>query len=96
MVTEKPKLPVEIAPEALSPEALHAILESFVLREGTDYGYQEISLEKKIENLKKKLSRKEIILVFDPNTESVTFLTQKDWIKLQFKPELFQHSDELC
>ena len=74
--------PVEIQPSSLSPEALHAILESFVLREGTDYGVNEISLDKKIENLKRKLDRKDIFLVFDPNSESVTFLTKTEWAKL--------------
>lgn len=79
--------PVEIQPTSLSAEALQAILESFVLREGTDYGVNEISLDKKIENLKRKLDRKDIYLVFDPNTESVTFLTKTEWAKLS-KPQV--------
>jgi uncharacterized protein YheU (UPF0270 family) len=74
--------PVEIDASALSTEALQGILEAFVLREGTDYGVNELSLEKKVENLKKKWDRKDVILVFDPNTESVTFLTKKEWAQL--------------
>ncbi len=80
--------PVEISSSSLSPEALQSILESFVLREGTDYGVQEISLEKKVENLKRKLDRKDIFLVFDPNTESVTFLTKTEWAKMRPVPEI--------
>ena len=80
---EKAKPPVEIERDSISPEAVNAILESFILREGTDYGFQELSLEKKIENLKKKWDKKDVILVFDPNTESVTFLTKTEWAKLQ-------------
>ncbi len=80
--------PVEIAPGSLSADALNSILESFVLREGTDYGVQEISLDKKVENLKRKLDRKDIYLVFDPNTESVTFLTKTEWAKIRPVPEI--------
>ncbi len=79
--SEKPQPPVEVLPTSLSPEALQNILESFVLREGTDYGVNELSLEKKVENLKRKLDRKDIFLVFDPNTESITFLTKAEWAK---------------
>lgn len=75
--------PVEIPLEQLSPEILCSIIESFVLREGTDYGAQEISLERKIKQIQKQLDRSEIKVVFDPNTESVTLLTRQDWHKLQ-------------
>lgn len=79
---EESQPPIEISPSALSVETLHAVMESFVLREGTDYGTQELSLQTKIDNLKKKMQRKDILLVFDPNTESVTFLTKAEWAKL--------------
>lgn len=75
--------PIEVDPNSLSPEAVQGILESFVLREGTDYGSTEISLEKKVENLQRKIRRKEIVLVFDPQSESIAFLTQTEWAKLQ-------------
>ncbi len=71
--------PVLIPPESLGEDILNAILESFILREGTDYGLHEISVEQKLQNLKKRLDKNEAVLVFDPNTESVTFLTQKEW-----------------
>ena len=80
---EEMQPPIEINPSALSADALKAVMESFVLREGTDYGTSELSLETKVENLKKKMQRKDILLVFDPNTESVTFLTKTEWAKLQ-------------
>ena len=34
--------PVEVPPEALSPLALRGAIESFVLREGTDYGERDV------------------------------------------------------
>lgn len=79
----KPQPPVEIPPASLSPDALQGIIESFIMREGTDYGREEVSFEKKVHNIKNKISRGEIHLVFDPNTESVTFLTENEWKRLR-------------
>lgn len=65
---------VIIKPEQLQPETLQAVIESFILREGTDYGRQEISLETKVEQIQKQLLRKEIFIVFDPESQSVTLV----------------------
>lgn len=75
--------PVEIPREALSKEALHGIIDSFILREGTDYGSQEISHEAKYQQILKQLDKGHIKIVFDPESESVTLLTERDWKKLQ-------------
>ena len=37
--------PIRLAPDDLEPDTLRAVIESFVLREGTDYGVHEASLE---------------------------------------------------
>ena len=47
METERPQ-PIVIPHGELSAEALRGVLESFVLREGTDYGEREFSLEQKV------------------------------------------------
>lgn len=85
METEKKEVasPIVISPDSLSELALKAVLESYILREGTDYGIVEISLEQKVLNLRKKIERQDIVLVFDPETESLNFLTQADWRKRQ-------------
>lgn len=84
MDSQKPEIiaPILVAPEALSAEALQNVLESFILREGTDYGNSELSLEQKVKNLKTRIQKKEYVLAFDPNSESLTFLTQSEWAKL--------------
>ena len=74
--------PVKIPAELLSDEALLGVYESFVLREGTDYGLNELSLETKIANLRKRVVSGKAHLIFDPETESVTFLTDTEWKKL--------------
>ena len=55
----------------LSPDALRGVVESFVLREGTDYGEREFSLEQKLAHVYRQLERGEAHIVFDPNTETI-------------------------
>ncbi len=80
---EPAERPIEIPPSALSSDALDAVIDSFILREGTDYGNQELSHEAKVARIRKQLEKSEIKLVFDASSESVTFMTKRDWQKLQ-------------
>jgi len=55
----------------LSGDLLRAVIESFVLREGTDYGEREITLEEKVARVVRQLERGQAQIVFDPETQSV-------------------------
>lgn len=68
------RLPIEIPLAAVPEDTLSEIILSFIQREGTDYGWVEASLEKKIADVRRQLQRGEILLIFDPSTESVTFV----------------------
>ena len=70
MEAQRPE-PVVVPLEELSPEALRAVVESFVNREGTDYGRVEQSLDRKVEDVMRQLRRGEACLVFDPESESI-------------------------
>jgi len=63
--------PVLVPHTELSPEALRGVVESFVLREGTDYGTHEYSLEQKVSHVMRQLERGEARILFDPVTSSV-------------------------
>lgn len=63
---------VEIPAELLSPEALTGVLESIVLREGTDYGERELAFDEKVGRLRAAVQRGEARIVFDPESESLT------------------------
>jgi len=67
--------PVVVPYTELSAELLHAVIESFVLREGTDYGAREIPLEEKVARVVAQLRRGEARILFDPQSESVTIVT---------------------
>jgi len=71
---------IEIPLDRLSPEVLRGVIEEFILREGTDYGVQESSLDNKIAQVRLQLGRGDVLITFDPVTENCTLLT-----KHQFK-----------
>ena len=63
--------PIRVAPSDLEPDTLRAVIESFVLREGTDYGVHVTSLEDKVAQVLMQLRRGEAQITFDPATESI-------------------------
>lgn len=65
---------VEIPHGLLSPEALQGVLESVVLREGTDYGEVELTFKQKVAQLRNAVERGEARIMFDPVTGTVTVL----------------------
>ncbi len=78
-MSDSPVSPIEIPVDALSSEALSAVIDSFILREGTDYGGEELPHENKVLRIRRQLAKAEIKLIFDVETESVTFMTKKAW-----------------
>lgn len=71
--------PVAISPSDLSPSTLESLVEAFVLREGTDYGAAEVSFETKVSQVQRQLAEGLVQIAFDPNTETVTILTAREW-----------------
>lgn len=55
---------------SLSAQALRSIIESFVLREGTDYGYAEHDLDAKCAAVLRQLEGGEAQIDFDPETQT--------------------------
>jgi uncharacterized protein YheU (UPF0270 family) len=76
METESPQ-PVVIPHRELSPEALRGVMESFVLREGTDYGEREVSLEQKVAQVLRQLERGEAQIIFDATLQSIDIVVSK-------------------
>jgi uncharacterized protein YheU (UPF0270 family) len=62
---------VVVPPAELAPETLQALIESFVLREGTDYGVYEVPLTTKVAQVLRQLQRGEAQIMFDPVTETI-------------------------
>jgi len=64
--------------EKISTDALQGLIEEFITRDGTDYGEIEFSLDQKVVQVKRQLARGDIVIVFDPASESVSILTKHD------------------
>ena len=58
----------------LSPETLENLIESFVLREGTDYGEHERSLQQKVNDVKRQLKSGDVVLVWSELHETVNIM----------------------
>ncbi|HBO25147.1 MULTISPECIES: YheU family protein [unclassified Providencia] len=67
--------------QELAPETLDNLIESYVLREGTDYGSHEKSLQDKVDDVKRQLVSGEIVLVWSELHESINFMPNN-----QFRP----------
>ena len=79
---ERP-LPVAVPYTELSDEALRGVVESFVLREGTDYGERDVSHEEKVAQVIRQLERREAQIMFDPLDSSVTIVVVKPGDRLE-------------
>ena len=60
--------------QSLEPETLNAIIEAFVLTEGTEYGNEDVSLTEKIAQVKLQLSQQTAVLVYSELHQSVNIL----------------------
>ena len=63
--------PIFVPYTELSQDALRGVLESFVLREGTEYGERDVSLDQKVAQVTRQLQRGEAQIVFDPESQTI-------------------------
>ena len=66
--------PIEVPQGDLAPETLAALIESFVLREGSDYGAVERDFASKLADVRRQLARGEARIEFDPVSETVNIV----------------------
>ncbi len=68
---------IEIPPQRLSAEALAALIEDFVLREGTDYGERETPFDTKTDQVRRQIDTGKVVIVFDPDSETCNLMTRE-------------------
>lgn len=64
-----------IPPERLAAATLAAIIEGFILREGTEYGAQETALMDKVEQVRRQITSGRVLIVYDDTSESCNLVT---------------------
>ncbi len=65
--------------EQLNADTLQAIIEDFILREGTDYGAMDISKSDKIAQVMQQLEQGTAVLVYSELHESVNILPKEQF-----------------
>lgn len=55
----------------IDPDTLTNLIEHFVLREGTDYGETELTMEQKVQHVRQQLENGEAVIVYSELHESV-------------------------
>ncbi len=60
--------------QQLSTDALQGVIEEFINREGTDYGYIEASLSEKCEQVLTQIRKGLVVIVFDHDSQSVSVM----------------------
>ncbi len=67
-----------IPPEKLATESLRGIVESFIIRDATDYGETELDLDEKVNRLLPQVISGEVVIVYDEDSESVNLIPKAD------------------
>lgn len=62
--------------QSLDSETLNNLIESFILREGTDYGEAEISLHEKSQKVLTQINEGEVLILYSELSESVTLIAK--------------------
>lgn len=55
----------------LADDTLRAVIEAFVLREGTEYGAREFDLEEKVAHVRSQLERGIARIIYDSESDSI-------------------------
>ena len=79
--------------EQLDKDTLYNLIESYVLREGTDYGEQEVSIQSKVAQVNQQLRDGEAMVFFSELHESVTIISKNEFKALQSEEHEAQSFD---
>ena len=62
----------------LSSEALAGVIEEFVMREGTDYGHRDYTLDEKRARVLRALELGDAVITFEPSSGSTSIVMSED------------------
>lgn len=68
--------------QQLAPTTLEALIEAFVLREGTDYGDTELSLADKVALVLQQIKQGQVVICYSEQEETVDLLTERAYRQL--------------
>ena len=68
--------------QQLNADTLQRLIESYVLREGTDYGDEEVSLAEKTAAVLQQIQQGQVLILYSELHESVDLLTKHQYRQL--------------
>ena len=74
---------IQVPQDALSEDALDGLVEEFVTRDGTDYGFEERSLGEKKSAVMTQIRSGAAVIVFDSDTETCNIVLKEDLAGLE-------------
>lgn len=66
----------------LSADALNNLIDEFVLREGTEYGESDFSLQEKSVSVLRQIKSGDVLILFSELNENVTLITKAQFSEL--------------
>lgn len=72
--------------DQLDAETLTAIIEQYVLSEGTDYGEAAYSLDQKVAHVRSQLDNDSALLVYSEQYETVNIISRRDYENNRDRP----------
>ncbi|MBU1310122.1 MAG: YheU family protein [Gammaproteobacteria bacterium] len=67
----------------ITDDTLNNLIEYYVLREGTDYGEQEVALAEKVAAVKRQLKNGEVVIVYSELHETVNLMPKQLFLQQQ-------------
>jgi uncharacterized protein YheU (UPF0270 family) len=67
----------------IAEETLNNLIEYYVLREGTDYGEQEVALPAKVAAVKRQLETGDVVIVYSELHETVNLMPKQLFLQQQ-------------
>ena len=64
--------------DRIGANAQQSVLEEYVTREGTEYGFKDVPLEEKVRQVRRQLERGEVVVFFDLASEAVNLATKRE------------------
>lgn len=71
--------------QQLDETTLNNLIEQYILREGTDYGEVEFSLQEKTLQITQQIKNKDIYIMYSELNESVTLVSKQEFQQTQVK-----------
>jgi uncharacterized protein YheU (UPF0270 family) len=68
-----------IPPDRLDTDLLVALIEEFILQEGTDYGVHESALANKVSQVRRQIDKGDVLITYDEESESCNLMTKGEY-----------------